>query len=648
MQNNLVVKTFKRLYKLYHLGYRRSFLVIKNKLVIAKFIYTWRRKALNKTAGYSWNAIVAKNKLTASFNTFLEKQKKRQFAFADKYCFYIQEHISNSVIEADRCLKGYYAIFGSDSVYMLEPAWHTDVHLLQQTPQADAQFPNDIFYADIKIAVGQSKQLTKDVKVPWYLSCLRHVNTIGYAYKQTGNSKYTNWFCEHIDNWLDSNPFLLGVNWVSPLEVAIRAINLVWAFYFFKDTQAISSKFWERYCCSLYDHLLYLENNWETYDGRTNNHYLSNLVGYLYLLWFFKDFSESKQKIRWCWSQILKEFEWQIFDEGTSYEGSTAYHRLVTELFYHALGLAKELNLVWPETAQQKFERMCLFINNCFVNNNYYITIGDDDSGRVLPWSSFDTKKSTEQVLLSQTVLQVLSQSISKYSAFGLTFIKTDSWYMSLRHQAYTKRQPSGHFHNDIGSITLAVHDIPLIIDPCSYVYTASSYWRNNFRSVQAHNSFYIEELENIDTPLFELALEEGRGSIASQETEKELTVFFAHDLYKKYGIRAERAIKINKNTHELIIIDRWRSLESVPTSSKRSTWNFILAPEIRAQKTDQEILFYKQDCLIASLQIVEFDLQITSGWVAPIYGTKKQTQKLTASNILSFDKEYIFRFKSC
>ncbi len=57
------------------------------------------------------------------------------------------------------------------------------------------------------------------------------------------------------------------------------------------------------------------------------------------------------------------------------------------------------------------------------------------------------------------------SKYIAYFAHFGLSVIKTDVWHLTLRHHAYNALQPSGHFHNDIGSVTLAVNRIPVIVD---------------------------------------------------------------------------------------------------------------------------------------------------------------------------------------
>ena len=48
------------------------------------------------------------------------------------------------------------------------------------------------------------------------------------------------------------------------------------------------------------------------------------------------------------------------------------------------------------------------------------------------------------------------------------------------------------HSHNDILSFELNVHGVDLIVDPGSYVYTASVEERNSFRTTAAHNTLVL------------------------------------------------------------------------------------------------------------------------------------------------------------
>ena len=181
------------------------------------------------------------------------------------------------------------------------------------------------------------------------------------------------------------------------------------------------------------------------YDGRTNNHYIANLVGYLYLCWLFQGFIGAESKLEWCYSTLLVQFDKQHLFDGTFYEGSTYYHSLVTELLQHVLFMAQELGLPLNDTIYSYCDSAINFLDWCTPYAGSLIAIGDNDSG----------------VIVKPGILKKLSceeknnYGTRHFPAFGISVYKSKKIHATLRHHSFKKYQPSGHFHNDAGSITL-------------------------------------------------------------------------------------------------------------------------------------------------------------------------------------------------
>ena len=464
--------------KILQLGPLKSFDVIKNRFNAHRFERALRSKAYRKQAATSWDTIARKHSLK-DFALFWDSQKKRALS-----PFVLLYEKNFDLTAAQAYVHNTFNILGSGSYTFQEINWHEDFRLKKIDSQADYSFDPKLFYKDIKIIAGESEQLSKDIKLPWDLSRCQHLLVLGQAYEKTGDEQYAQVCKEHIESWINNNSYLLGPNWVCPMDVGLRAVNLIIAFNLIKKSTSINEQFWQQFTCSLYDHMIYLEHNWEVYDSRTSNHYLSDLIGYLYLCYFFKDIYD-EQKLHWCYQEILKECDKQIADDGTDYEGSTRYHVLVTELFFHAYMMFKELDLKIPESFEKKLSSMFAFIDWC---NG--IAVGDHDSGKVTEYGI------TQEIIESMKPSRL--SGTRHFKNFGLSVIKTDDIHLTLRHHVYNKMQPSGHFHNDVGSITLSYKDIPILVDPGSYVYTASSVWRNYFRSVQNHSTFYLQEHEPV------------------------------------------------------------------------------------------------------------------------------------------------------
>ena len=67
-----------------------------------------------------------------------------------------------------------------------------------------------------------------DHKVVWELNRHQHLTLLAQAFLLTGRREYVDEAFRQVESWLDSNPFLRGINWASALEVAFRALSWAW------------------------------------------------------------------------------------------------------------------------------------------------------------------------------------------------------------------------------------------------------------------------------------------------------------------------------------------------------------------------------------------------------------------------------------
>lgn len=601
--------------KVKELGLTKSCGVIMHRMHTKWFEQYTRYKVEKKQAGYNWQRL-SKQLEIKSFDAQFARMKKHSLDdLVSMYAVQLQD-TQQLMSQAQAFAHSCFDILGSREQCLLDAiSWHSDFRLRHQNPEADYLFDKKLFYKDVVIQTGLTDRLIKDIKVPWEISRFQHLFVMGAAFKHSKNEMYAHAFEDQVTDFLDHNPFLLGTNWVCPMDVGIRALNWVWGFHFFKDSPDIGSEFWQRFVCSLYDHLYYLENNWEVF-GTTSNHYLSDLIGYFYVTWLFQDTKEIRAKHVWCYRELLKELDKQVFDEGTDYEGSTKYHCLVTEIFHNFYLLSQVSGFTFPVAAYIKLQRMFSFIDWVTVDGAGIVTIGDDDSGKILYYGV------TPQIVAAYK--EQRTQTEHFFKDFGLAVHKSSDWHVTLRHHAYTPLQPSGHFHNDVGSITLAYQGTPVVVDPGSYVYTPSAQWRNLFRSAAVHNSFSIEGVEPVvfsEESLFTLALAQSVDQDAAQQNPWQVY----HNLY---SVGASRVVAINQAAGTVTLQDVW---EEAPTNSCASVWNFTLAPDIEPLKVSDGYTLLHNGVPLLGIRSHDLVFEIVPGWYAPSYGTKVACKRLVA-----------------
>lgn len=249
------------------------------------------------------------------------------------------------------------------------------------------------------------------------------------------------------------------------------------------------------------------------------------------------------------------------------------------------------------------------------------VFIGDNDSGRVLFYG-----------LPQELVRAASGQAMGwrHFQAFGLSVIRTKKYHITLRHHTYSAMQPSGHFHNDTGSITLVIDGIPVIVDPGSFVYTPSAEWRNHFRSVGVHNTCGLEGVEpaSLQEYLFGLSLPENR--VEEMGCDKHLKTL--HRLYARYGVALSREVKLDEAIGQITIADSWLSCAGLEKRNDLvAAWNFTLAPDIEACLCGDGWQLSYQGRLLVVLRCDDELFTLHDAWYSPAYGVKVPTHALRA-----------------
>ncbi len=483
----------------------------------------------------------------------------------------------------------------------------------------------------------------KEIKVPWELSRFDYLFVLGLAYQQAQKEhdhdralSYVDSFMSLITEWIVLNPCYNGVNWQCPMEVAIRVINWVWGGYFFHNDPTISEYFWEQFTIALIHHADYLYYTWE-FSDRPNNHYLSDLVGFVYVSTFLCDIKRCDRVVK----RLLKQINHQIHPDGSCYEGSTAYHRLDTELVLLTILLLKHTGREIPVWLHERYARMQQFFANCCPTPETIVLIGDNDSGKIM-----------SGLIPTSHVNGPICHDHGKagnFSAdgFGVSIIKTHHWHITFRHATYHARQPTGHFHNDQLAITLFDDGDPVFIDPGTISYTGDPQMRNALRSIAYHNTFYIDGYEPENTRLSNIdlfVLPRRKHSMAPEGIETESSIFIRdyHQGYLFFGLTAQRTVEVLKENHECVITDRWLGKNF---SGLYTSWAFVLSPQVTIEKMNENtwaIGIRDQKRLIFESSLA-FVVGQTS--CSLVYGQAMPCYMLKAS-MMSDDKEHIMRIK--
>lgn len=630
----------------------RKLKILKLKKLIKKVV-----RKLYKKIYYIYRSFKIKNNP-------IDIEKSFFYDFKPKYIFLLDSNLKEQIIKEQNKLSSFdeiiksaneicsheFSLLGSGSMYLGEKLpWNEDF-------KTGFRWSNK-FYKSIK-TINLSNNA--DVKVPWELSRFQHIFTLGKAYWITKDEKYSLEFKSEFKDWIKNNPVEMSVNWTCTMDVAIRAVNLICGYFFFQESNSIDYKFWIEFHKLLYLHGKFIFNNLENEGEYNGNHYLSNLAGLIWIGIYFGDFIiEDKEKknnpkywLEFGLLELENEMKKEVNADGTNYEGSTAYHKLVTEIFLITTILCNKNYINFSKEYMLKLEKMCEFIMDITKPNGLCPLVGDSDDGRFIissnycSWNRRDFgtvlaiageyfnrddfrvigKSNNEEAIWIMGNLKLTNQKIllksKAYFNGGYYILRNDRVFCLIRCGELACRGKGGHSHNDQLSFELNVDGEDFIIDPGTYLYTADYKMRNLFRSTKMHNTVYIQGYEQNDFKEYDL-FNMREQTFANCKLFNELTFYGEHYGYKeKCGVIHNR--KVNLINEGIIISDEIIGYEF----SENIYINFIIDNSVEIEEKEKGIQLTKNNKRI----ILKFNevYSIETSFVSYGYGQKIKANKLS------------------
>ena len=365
-----------------------------------------------------------------------------------------------------------------------------------------------------------------DSKIIWELNRHQHVVTLAKAYRLTGDGKFAAEVLRQWRHWHIENPYPIGINWSSSLEVAFRSLSWIWMYHLLEGSTALPPDFrseWLRYQAVNGRHI---ERFLSTYFS-PNTHLLGEAVALFFL---GTTCSELPAAQRWRsrgWRLVLQEAQRQVQRDGFHFERSTYYHVHALDMFLHAGLLASINDMPVPSDFDHTLERMldalCLLARAGVPHR-----LGDYDGGRL-----FDPHRNHEEHLLDPLAngAVLFGRGDFKYVAGCLR--EETLWLLGEQGVAEFDRLPTvppmqnsaalegaglymmananpsqqliidagqqgaataGHGHADALSVCINCEGHALLIDPGTYEYVGPE--RNLFRGTSAHNTLLIDGVD--------------------------------------------------------------------------------------------------------------------------------------------------------
>ncbi|MDZ7370385.1 MAG: heparinase II/III family protein [candidate division KSB1 bacterium] len=440
-----------------------------------------------------------------------------------------------------------------------------------------------------------SPRLVKEVRYVWELNRCRHFVTLAEAWRGTRREEYAEALFTQWRDWLDKNPYPLGINWASALECALRLIAWTWALILAHDAPQLDDLLLRRILRAVERHLLFIDHRLSI-GSSANNHLVGEAVGLIYAGFYAPVFQEAEQLCRRGFQLFQRAFPQQVFEDGVAKEQSVAYQAYLIEYGLAALSAARLFGETMPEEVTILLHRMADFLRTV-ADKSYIPKIGDEDGGAALPFfeppvsplrvlaTMEDTQKPREQRkdraafwLFPQPMGQNNGKALSTVA--GRLFPHGGYAVLSSRVGRHTVKiildggplglgRLAAHGHADFLAVWMSIDGKPVLIDAGTYLYLGAGKERDWFRSARAHSTLIVDEREPA-RPLGPFQWGKRPKAALQKMPEPEIGFRAEHDGYSP--IKLSREVKTADGG--VIIIDRLQGV-----GNHRADAYFHLAP---------------------------------------------------------------------
>ena len=143
-----------------------------------------------------------------------------------------------------------------------------------------------------------------DAKVTWELNRHQHLVTLAKAYRLSNDSRFASELLAQWQHWHKENPYPMGINWASSLEVAFRSLSWIWVYFLLEGTPAMTPEFRQQWLRAMALSGRHIERYLSTYFS-PNTHLLGEAVALFFIGTLCPELRSSSRWKKKGWEIVL-------------------------------------------------------------------------------------------------------------------------------------------------------------------------------------------------------------------------------------------------------------------------------------------------------------------------------------------------------
>ena len=497
--------------------------------------------------------------------------------------------------------------------------------------------------------------LIGDARTNWELNRHFQFTMLAKNYYVTKDKKYFKELEDLFYDWNKNNPFLMGISWVSVMEVSIRAYSWIVTLVFLKEAGLTNEKILEDLECGIINMVDYTNKHHSRYSS-ANNHLIVEMVviGITGIMFDAEEWYNKAIKI------LDKELFIQNYSDGVNKEHALHYQTFVMEAISLFMLIMKRNSINYPEKWNKLLDKMSKFMADNMDSNYNVAHLGDSDEGKILDlcgyylnhykyaieltglllgkkYVSLDNVHENINWLFTEDeidcVNEVYDNTKSKcYKDGGYTLMKSvpesdDKVIFTIDHAELGFGSIAAHGHADSLSFTMNVNGNRVFIDPGTYIYHVDLESRNYFRKTINHNTICINDSDQSEMLGAFLWGKRANTSLEKYEitTNKEVLIA-CHDGYKPNFHKRE----FTYNRKDLMQIR-----DTITGEGFNWTSTMVLDPEVEVVKLKENSISLKVKEDIINVKVNdELNIILEDIWVSEIYNNKVKSKAIKISGV--------------
>ncbi|MCG3117426.1 MAG: heparinase II/III family protein [Candidatus Manganitrophus sp. SA1] len=505
--------------------------------------------------------------------------------------------------EIDRLLSGKIKI--GDWFWQWRPegaVWH-------EAPDTGKIWPR-LFFGSISYRPGNQYG---DIRIAWEPSRLQQLVGLGLLSKEASpevGRQAADLLEAQFLSWIEANPFLTGIHYISAMECGLRLIAACHALDLVRDRLRDPESVWFALIRLIEEHASLIEKRLSVHSS-VGNHTLAEAAGLIYAGVLFP---EMRGADRWRGrglSLLEKEADHQILPDGGGVEQAFHYLRFGVDLYQLVFALLIHQAQPIPPALREATQRGRRFLGAVADTKGRVPSIGDSDDGHALsPSLRFGSEEG-------------IREGLTSFNEAGYSLIRSGQAVLRFDHGSLGMPPLCGHGHADALSVTLRIGENEFLIDPGTYSY-ADLKWRAYFRGTAAHNTVVVDRQDQaiqeapfiwsnpFDAKVVQREALDGGG----------IRLLASHQGYARSGVTHWRAVFFEPPGSWLI----WDFLAGAGKHLLDLYWHLGVEPSrtgdfFRLSDSTQIVSLSAEG---GALSLHRGETDPILGWRAPVYGSKE------------------------